>query len=139
MQADEARMREEEEYQRMMDEINRLQAEAQAKIAGLEAQKADLDRMAELAKKREQEIQLERAIREKERQKRMEMVRLDIMSSGTPITSVGTQDTDLDALMANLSAEADSEALEILIQQIQQMKVEMARLQGRIRDGRACD
>ncbi len=136
MQADEARMREEEEYQRMMDEINRLQAEAQAKIAALEAQKADLNRMAELAKKREQEIALERAIREKERQKRLEEVRIGIMSSGMPITSVGSQETDLDALMANLdlSAEADSEALEILVQQIQQMKLEMARLQNQIRD-----
>lgn len=136
MRVDEARQREEEEYQRMMDEIARLQAEAEAQIANLEAQKAELDRMTELRKKREQEIALERAIREKERKKRMEEVRLGIMSDGIPITSLDEQGQNLEGMMADidLSAEADSEALQILIQQIQQMKLEMARLQQQIRD-----
>ncbi|MEM9985844.1 MAG: hypothetical protein AAF804_12210, partial [Bacteroidota bacterium] len=103
MQIDEARAREEEAYQQMMDEIARLQAEAEAKIRDLEAQKAEINRMTELEQKRQQEINLERAIREKERQKRMEEIRMQVMSSGTPITNItSNSNEDLEALIGNL-------------------------------------
>ncbi len=134
MQVAEQRRMEEENYRMMMDEIARLQAEAEAKIKELEAQKAELNKMAELRKKREQEIALERAIREKERKARLEQTRLEIMSSGTPITSVGNSDDMTDLMGIDLTAEADSETLKILIQQIQQMRGEMARLQQQIRE-----
>ncbi|GAB4403412.1 MAG: hypothetical protein OHK0039_02550 [Bacteroidia bacterium] len=127
------RRTQEEQYQRLMDEIRRLQDEAQQKIADLERQKGDMSRMAELKKAREQEIILERALREKERERMLEEKRISLMGRGA--TTVANSGTDIDALMASLgdvSTEVDSEKLLILVRTIEQMRAEMQILQIRI-------
>jgi hypothetical protein len=132
------RQQQDEEYRRMMEEIRRLQAEADQQIQILEEKKAEIARMEKLAKAREQEIALERALREKERQKRL----IDIqnqLNTGGPVSAqnfTATSEAELSSLMAqiDLSTEADSEAIKLLVQQIEQMRTEMALLQKQIRN-----
>lgn len=134
-QAEEARRAEEEAYQRMMEEIKRLQEEADAKIAELEAKKKEVDKMAKLKTMREQEIALERALREKEAQARLADARLRLQSQGNTIVSIGDDASNTDELMAmipELTAEVDSEKLAILIQTINTMRLEIERLREQI-------
>lgn len=132
------RQQQDEEYQRMMEEIRRLQAEAEQQIKQLEEKKAEIERMEKLAKAREQEIALERALREKERQKRIMEVQ-NQLNTGRPVSArsfTATSEEELSSLMEqiDLSAEADSEAIKLLVQQIEQMRTEMAILQQQIRN-----
>ena len=135
MRAEEERRNQEEEYQRLMDEIKRLQDEADAKIATLEDQKQEMDRISTLKKMREQEIVLERALREQERQRMLEEKRLTLWGSQGASVNVASSESELQALMASIpdfTAEVDSEKLLILIQTISQLQAEIQRLQLRM-------
>ncbi|MEO0896380.1 MAG: hypothetical protein AAFY71_08290 [Bacteroidota bacterium] len=136
LEAEEARRAEEEEYQRMMDEIKRLQDEANARIAELEAKKQEVERVAKLKTMREQEIALERALRDKERQKKMMDYQLGL-KTGADVNFIadGSEGTDLANLQLNpedFTTAADSEKLAQLIQTIQVMQTEIIRLREQI-------
>jgi len=134
-QAEEARRADEEAYQRMMEEIKRLQEEADAKIAQLEKKKQEVEKMAQVKKMREQEIALERALREKEREAELAKVRMRLQTSGTPIAQIGDNSTEgenLMELLPDLITEVDSEKLARLIQTIQIMQTEITRLREQI-------
>lgn len=124
IKAEEQRIREQEEYQRMMDEIARLQREAEDKIRQLEDQKAELERIAELKQKREQEIVLERTIREKEQDARLEQMRLELAGAGVASTSQGLNNLVLTA--------QDSDKFVILINELNQLRGELSILREQI-------
>lgn len=124
LKAEEQRIREQEEYQRMMDEIARLQREAEDKIRQLEDQKAELERIAELKQKREQEIVLERTIREKEQDARLEQMRLELAGAGVASTSQGLNNLVLTA--------QDSDKFVILINELNQLRGELSILRDQI-------
>jgi hypothetical protein len=131
--AEETRRREEEEYQRTMAEIKRLQDEANLKIAQLEDKKRDMDRMTELKRAREQEIALERALREQERQRKLEEVRISLYQSGQPLALISDNPQAGLSALPDFSAQPDSEKLLVMIQTINQLQREMAILQEQIR------
>ncbi|MDX1906782.1 MAG: hypothetical protein SF053_07080 [Bacteroidia bacterium] len=133
--AEDDRRRSEEEYQRMQDEIRRLQDEAQRKIDQLERQKMDLDRIAQLSRAREQEIQLERTLRDQESQRRIEEIRLSLMGSGASIALVSDDNSNgtmLSSSLPALTTREDSNKLLALYRTIDQMRGEMQRLQEQI-------
>ncbi len=125
LRAEDQRRKEQDEYQRMMDEIARLQREAEDKIKGLEDQKADLERMSELKQKREQEIVLQRAIREKEQETRLAQMRLEL--AGSNLASAGQ-----DPLSGLVITDQDSDKVSVLINQLQLLRQELIILQDRI-------
>lgn len=140
-QVENTRREQENEYQRIMDEVNRLQQEAQLKIQDLERQKADLDGLAAAKQAREQEIMLARATRELEREKQLEMIRLDMVNNSLAnntqsaprgLSSTIDNDALLNDILPNLTTEADSEKLILLIKQIQLMKDELTILRSQI-------
>lgn len=133
VKAEEARRKEEEAYSRMMSEIQRLQDEANRKIAEMEQQKRDLDNLANLKRAREQEIMLERALRDQESQKRLEEVRLSLASSGQNLTVMSDAASPATGVIPDLSTRSDSEKLQILTQTVNQLQRELSRLQEQIR------
>ncbi|MEM6800487.1 MAG: hypothetical protein AAF696_03730 [Bacteroidota bacterium] len=139
---EDARREQENEYQRIQDEINRLQQEAQLKIQDLERQRADLEALQARKQMREQEIMLERAKRELEREARLEAIRLDMVnnsvalqgqnSSARGLSSSIDNDALLNEILPDLTTKADSEALKLLLQQIQAMQQELISLRAQI-------
>lgn len=142
--AEDARREQENEYQRILDEVNRLQQEAQLKIQDLERQRSDLEALQARKQAREQEIMLARATRELEREAELERIRLDVVNSslavqgssarGLSTTTSSTIDEEalLNEILPNLTTEADSEKLVRLLQEIQRMKDELVILRSQI-------
>ena len=137
--AEDTRREQENEYQRLMDEIARLQSEAQLKIGDLERLKQDMDAVAAQKQAREQEIMLERAKRTLESERRLEEERLTLMNSGmapassAPAFTASSAETAnsqdlMSSLLPQMATKADSEKLEILIKQIQLLQDELNRL-----------
>ena len=142
--AEDARREQENEYQRILDEVNRLQQEAQLKIQDLERQRSDLEALQARKQAREQEIMLARATRELEREAELERIRLDVVNSSlavqgssarglsTSTTSTIDEEALLNEILPNLTTEADSEKLVRLLQEIQRMKDELVILRSQI-------
>ncbi|MEL6252143.1 MAG: hypothetical protein AAFR87_09045 [Bacteroidota bacterium] len=142
--AEDARREQENEYQRILDEVNRLQQEAQLKIQDLERQKSDLDALQARKQAREQEIMLARATRELEREAELERIRLDVVNSSLAVqgssvrglsssaSSTIDEEALLNEILPNLTTEADSEKLVRLLQEIQRMKDELVILRSQI-------
>ena len=132
------RRKQEEEYQRMMSEIQRFQDEAQRKIADLEKQKQDLDQLAAARLAREQEITLQRTIREAENARKMEELRLSLLNTG-PNVALAAANPSTRAIgttafpIPDMTAKADSEKLKILTNTVNQLYTELQRLQEQIR------
>ncbi|MEM8888755.1 MAG: hypothetical protein AAGD28_12295 [Bacteroidota bacterium] len=142
--AEDARREQENEYQRILDEVNRLQQEAQLKIQDLERQKSDLDALQARKQAREQEIMLARATRELEREAELERIRLDVVNSSLAVQGGGArglsssaastidEEALLNEILPNLTTEADSEKLVRLLQEIQRMRDELVILRSQI-------
>ncbi|MEO1448603.1 MAG: hypothetical protein AAFV07_03695, partial [Bacteroidota bacterium] len=134
------RVREEEAFQRLQDEIQRLQDEAAQKIADLENKKRDLERMEELRKAREQEIILERALRDQNNKKMLAEREIELrnsanfVASGSAPAASSAIDSDLAALIPDLTAEVDSETVRLLISNISQLQNELIMLRTRIQE-----
>lgn len=134
--AEEQRNKEQDEYQRMMDEIKRLQDEADRKIAELEKQKQDLNNLAAAKQAREQEIMLERTLREAENQKKLEEVRLTLlnnsnmtMTPSNPTPPALVDPTNIPAMTTG----SDSAKYMELVTMVNQLQLELSRLHEQIR------
>ncbi|MEZ4827271.1 MAG: hypothetical protein R3C61_13485 [Bacteroidia bacterium] len=129
------RRKEEDSYQRMMDEIKRLQDEAARKIADLERQKQDLDNLAAAKQAREQEIMLERVLRQKEQEAQLEMERLRLVNNSSyAMTSAANPVTPPVAIgsIPALTTKDDSTKYLALVQVVNQLRLELTRLQEQI-------
>ncbi|MDX2247473.1 MAG: hypothetical protein SF052_11885 [Bacteroidia bacterium] len=136
VRVEDQRRKEEDAYQRMMDEIKRLQDEASRKIADLERQKQDLDNLAAAKQAREQEIMLERVLRQKEQEAQLEGDRLRLMNSGSGIAlntaNPATVTVDPTAI-PSMTTKEDSAKYLALVQMVNQLQLERARLIEQIR------
>jgi hypothetical protein len=133
--------RTEDESQRLMDELARLQTELEDKMKAIEDKKLEIQNMAELKMRREQEIQLERALREKERETELLAYRMNLQGAtasgvnlqagteGTPLTIA-----DLPADFLSGGTPEDSTKLIYLLSVIEQMRGELEFLRNRINE-----
>ncbi|MEL6673664.1 MAG: hypothetical protein AAFR61_15775 [Bacteroidota bacterium] len=141
-QTEDVRRTGENEYQRILDEINRLKEEAAIKIADLERAKDDMERAMADKQRREQEIMLIRTQRGLDNERRLEELRIsmaqstggapiNVASSSTGLTPVSGNDL-LQSLMPQLETKADSEKLKMLIEQMELLRreIEFLRSQG---------
>ncbi|MFK7921757.1 MAG: hypothetical protein AB8H47_07350 [Bacteroidia bacterium] len=127
-----------DESQRLQDEMARLQTELEDKMAEISDKQAEIARLQELTIRREQEIQLARALRETEREARMMEERMRIagvQSSGVNITNTaqGGSTSGL-TLPDDFFSNEDSTRLQYLLEVIEQMRGEMQFLRGRIQE-----
>lgn len=136
-QIEDATARTEDESQRLMDELARLTQELNDKMAEINDKKAEIQNMSELQMRREQEIQLERAIREKQREAELLAYRMNLQgnsSSGINIADGGNAPLSLTNLPPNFlsGSPEDSTKLIYLLELLEQMRSEMQTLQRRI-------
>ena len=131
---DEERRKVEDQTQRLVDEMERLRQEMEAKMMEVERQKVELDRLAELKIKREQEIMLERTLREKEREAQLEAQRISLFGgSSRNIAANDGGPIDLNNLPEDfLESPVDSSKLVYLLEVIQQLQAELQILRGQI-------
>ena len=143
--AEDTERKEQDEYQRMMDEIRRLQQEAERKIAEIENQKRDIERLAAAKQAREQEIMLDRTLRQKESEQRLEAERLALLNNSgsssltSPIADASTDASTVDMAdasnigMPTLTTAADSQKYMALARQVGLLRVELERLREQLR------
>lgn len=116
------------EIQRLQDELARLQSDVQVKMNDLDSQQEEIDRIAMQKQQREQEIQLERALRAKEQEKRLEEVRLGKMN-GSNLASGGLNASDMPV---DFATAADSEKYVFLVQQVNMLTQEVNELRTQL-------
>lgn len=116
------------EIQRLQDELARLQSDVQVKMSDLDRQQEDIDRITMQKQQREQEIQLERALRAKEQEAELERIRLGTMN-GSNLASGGINASDMPV---DFATAADSEKYVFLVQQVNMLTQEVNELRTQL-------
>lgn len=135
---EDATLKTQDESQRLQDEMARLQQELEDKMAEISDKQAEIARLQELTIRREQEIQLARALREKEREVRLldERMRVaGVQSSGVNLSPGAQQGSTTGlTLPEDFFNDKDSTRLQYMLEVIEQMRGEMQFLRGRIQE-----
>lgn len=116
------------EIQRLQDQLAKLQSDVQVKMVDLDRQQQDIDRIAIQKQQREQEIQLERALRAKEQEAELEGIRLRTMN-GSNLASGGINASDMPV---DFATAADSEKYVFLVQQVNMLTQEVNQLRTQL-------
>ena len=118
-----------QEVQRLQDELARLQSDVQTRMQDLDRQEEEIEQIGMQRQQREQEIMLERALREKEQETELERVRLEKMNSGNLFASGGINASDVPI---DFATAADSERYVYLLQQVEMLTSEVNTLRSQL-------